>query len=79
MTELNVVQLNEVASGTLASALQQIEDGLLTDEDFLGELYGKLVTAHTLGWDVKAMAEEATLAGGRLIEAIEAVSAEAEE
>ena len=72
MTEVNVQQLNEVASGTCTSTLEQVEDGVLTDEQFLGELYGKMVAAHALGWDIASMAEDAQSAGDRLIEAVAA-------
>ena len=72
MTEVNVQQLNEVASGTCTSILEQVEDGVLTDEQFLGELYGKMVAAHALGWDIALMAEDAQTAGDRLIEAVHA-------
>jgi hypothetical protein len=71
MTELNVQQLNEVAAGTCTSILEQAEDGILTDEQLLGELYGRLVVAHSLGWDIISMAEDAKTAGDRLIEAAE--------
>ena len=75
MTEVNVQQLNEVASGTCTSTLEQVEDGVLTDEQFLGELYGKMVAAHALGWDIASMAEDAQSAGDRLIEAVETLEA----
>lgn len=75
MTEVNVQQLNEVASGTCTSILEQVEDGVLTDEQFLGELYGKMVAAHALGWDIASMAEDAQSAGDRLIEAVETLEA----
>lgn len=71
MTEVNVQQLNEVASGTCTSILEQVEDGLIADEQFLGELYGRMVAAHALGWDITSMAEDAQTAGDRLIEAVE--------
>jgi hypothetical protein len=71
MTELNVQQLNEVAFGACTSMLEQAEDGILTDEQLLGELYGRLVAAHSLGWDIVSMTEDAKIAGDRLIEAAE--------
>lgn len=71
MTELNAEQLNEVASSTCASILGHAEDGILTDEQLLGELYGRLVAAHSLGWDIVSMTEDAKITGDRLIEAVE--------
>lgn len=79
MTELNVEQLNEVASGAVTSVLEQVEAGQLTDEDLLGDLYGKMVAAHALGWDIAAMMEDAQAAGDRLIDAVEQVTQEAEQ
>ena len=70
MTELNVEQLNEVASGTCTNILEQLEDGHLTDEQLLGELYGRMVAAHALGWDIVSMTEDAQTAGDRLIEVV---------
>lgn len=70
MTELNAEQLNEVASGTCTSILEQVEDGHLTDEQLLGELYGRMVAAHALGWDIVSMTEDAQTAGDRLIEVV---------
>ena len=72
MTELNAEQLNEVASGTCTNILEQVEDGHLTDEQLLGELYGRMVAAHALGWDIVSMCEDAQSAGDRLIEAVAA-------
>lgn len=78
MTEVNVQQINEVAGGVVANVLEQYEDGLLAEEELLGDLFGKLVAAHALGWDIGTMSEEAKLAGDRLIEAIETTSVEQE-
>ena len=75
MTEVNVQQLNEVASGTCTSILEQVEDGLIADEQFLGELSGRMVAADALGWDIASMAEDAQSAGDRLIEAVETLEA----
>lgn len=79
MTELNVEQLNEVASGAVTSVLEQVEAGQLTDEDLLGDLYGKMVAAHALGWDIATMMEDAQAAGDRLIGAIETITQESEQ
>lgn len=72
ITEPNAEQLNEVASGIYTSTLEQVEDGSLTDEQLLGELYGRLVAAHALGWDIASMTEDAQTAGDHLIEAVHA-------
>lgn len=79
MTELNVEHVNQIASTVVGSTLGQFEDGLLDDEQFIAELYGKMVAAHALGWDIGSMAEEAANAGDRLINAVEAAAQETEQ
>lgn len=71
MTDINIEHINEIASSTVTNILEQVDDGLITDEQLLGELYGRLVTARALGWDIASMAEDARCAGDRLIEAVE--------
>jgi hypothetical protein len=79
MTDIDVERVNQIAGGVVASTLGQYEDGVLNDDEFIAELYGKLVVAHALGWDVGSMAEEAAKAGDRLIEAVEAAAQETEQ
>lgn len=75
MTKLNTEELNEAGLRTCIDVIKQVEDGLLTDEQLLGELYGRLVAAQTLGWDISLLVEAAQNACGRLIKAIEAFEA----
>lgn len=79
MTNIDVEHVNQIAGGVVASTLGQFEDGLLVDEQFIAELYGKMVVAHALGWDVGSIAEEAANAGDRLINAVEAAAQETEQ
>ncbi len=79
MTELNIEKLNEVASNTVSTVLEQVELATITYEDFLGDLYGRLVVAHSLGWNVAAMTEDAKTAGDKLLEAVDAANTETEQ
>jgi hypothetical protein len=76
MTNIDVERVNQIAAGVVENTLKQFEDALLVDEVFIAELYGKMVVAHALGWNIGSMAEEAANAGDRLIAAVETAEQE---
>ncbi len=71
MTELNEQLLNEAAQATFKETVQLVEEGKVNDEQFLGIVYGNLVAASALGWDIDAMVYDAKLASDRLLRIIE--------
>lgn len=72
MTEMNIEQLNEVATRAVESALISAESPDFNQEDFLGDVYGRMVAASALGWDIGAMAESAAEGALKLVNAAEA-------
>jgi len=71
MTDMNLQLINENAQAAFRESIQQIEEGLIADEKFIGTLYGNLVAAATLGWDIESMVSDAIGASDRVVEAIE--------
>ena len=76
MTDIDVERANQIAGRVVTDTLKQFEDGLLLDEQFVSELYGKLVVAHAMGWNIGSMSEEAAKAGDRLLDMVEKTSTE---
>ncbi len=79
MTNIDVERVNQIAASTINSTLKQFEDGILVDEVFTAELYGKMVVAYAMGWNITSMAEEAANAGERLLDMVEKASTETEQ
>lgn len=71
MTDMNLQLINENAQAAFRESIQQIEEDLITDEKFIGTLYGNMVAAATLGWDIESMVADAIGASDRVVEAIE--------
>lgn len=71
MTDMNLQLINENAQAAFRESIQQIEEELITDEKFIGTLYGNMVAAATLGWDIESMVADAIGASDRVVEAIE--------
>lgn len=71
MTDMNLQLINENAQAAFRESIQQIEEDLITDEKFIGTLYGNMVAAATLGWDIQSMVADAIGASDRVVEAIE--------
>ena len=71
MTDMNLQLINENAQAAFRESIQQIEEELITDEKFIGTLYGNMVAAATLGWDIQSMVADAIGASDRVVEAIE--------
>ena len=62
----NLELLNLTAAASLQESLENIEGSKLSDEEFLGDLLGKMIAAGALGWNIIAMAEEAEAKADRL-------------
>lgn len=70
MTEFDVDRINEVATSYVTNVLDRADTGVLDEQEFIGELYGKLVAAFALGWDVLGLAQQAKAASDRLIDSL---------
>ena len=72
MTEDERVKyVNDKSAIHLHDWLQKLEDLEVTEEDFLGSLYGAMVAASLLGFDLKSMTEYAIAGAERLSDLIE--------
>jgi hypothetical protein len=70
--EERVKYINDKAAVCLEECLKMVEDGEATAEaDFLASLYGHMVTAHVLGYDVEAMLRDAKAGGDKLLKLFE--------
>lgn len=76
MTDMNLQLINENAQAAFRESIQQIEEELITDEKFIGTLYGNMVAAATLGWDIESMVSDALGASDRVVEALESTVTE---
>lgn len=79
MTDIDVERANQIAGRVVTDTLKQFEDGILVDEVFIAEVYGKMVVAYAMGWNITSMAEEAANAGERLLNMVEKASTETEQ
>jgi hypothetical protein len=72
MTEDERVKyINDKSATHLHEWLEQIEDEKVSEEDFLGSLYGAMVAASLLGFNLKIMSEYAIAGAERLSDLIE--------
>lgn len=65
---MNINSVNEQAVETVKKILTEaINFTDETEEEFVGTVYGYMVAAVALGWDVETMIAEAVIAGDKLI------------
>jgi hypothetical protein len=70
--EERVKYINDKAAVCLEECLKKVEDGEANAEnDFLASLYGHMVTAHVLGYNVEAMLRDAQAGGDNLLKLFE--------
>lgn len=63
--------INEKSAAHLEVWLQQLEDEDVTEDDLIASVYGGMVTAHLLGYNLEKMISDAKIGGDRLLEEFE--------
>lgn len=72
MTEEDRVKfINEASAAHLEDWLQQLENDEVTEDDLLASLYGSMVAAYLLGYNLENMYADAKAGGERLMKAFE--------
>jgi len=72
MTEEERIQkINTKAAVCLEEWMQKIEDEEVTEDDLLASVYGQMVAAYLLGYNLEAMLKDAKAGGDRLLEVFE--------
>ena len=68
--EARVKRLNEDSVIHLQDWLERIDEGEASEDDLLASLYGSMVAASVLGYDIQTMADDAKKGADKLVEVL---------